>query len=75
MEIQNKCGAVTLATPFVIRENGIFFEQSSWGLKLVNALGSVDLHTMVAIKETLNQAYQRGYADGVQVGIKLQYEN
>lgn len=64
-------GAVTMDNPFDIRENGIFFKNSNWGLQLVNPSTHLELSTLTAIKNCLNQAYQTGFSDGVQIGLKF----
>jgi len=69
--IKNDCiqGAVTMKSPFEIRSNGIFFENENWGLRIIGS--NPHLPTLTAIHQTLNDAYQKGFNEGVQVGLQI----
>lgn len=63
-------GAVTTQDMFEIRSDGIFFKNSDKGLELFGS-ATPDINTLLAIRDVLNKAYQVGFSDGVQIGLKM----
>lgn len=64
-----KQGAISVNEPFEVKSNGIFYKNTNWGLEFIGI--NADTNTTLAIKNCLNQAYQKGYTDGVTVGLSM----
>lgn len=64
-------GAVTTEEPFQITNDGIFYRDEKWGLQFLGKYYHIKMTN--DIKDVLNDAYKRGFSDGVQTGLKMMH--
>lgn len=60
MENDFKQGAITFEKPYVIKPDGVYFRETTLGIKFTR---SFPISTYIAAKEALDAAYQRGYEE------------